>query len=38
MIQNDIYVFYIPQLKIVFHYEKDKAINTKLYIINYEFP
>ena len=35
MIQND--VFYIPQLKIVFHYEKkDKTIITKLY--NYEFP
>ena len=36
MIQND--VFYIPQLKIVFHYKKkkDKANITKLY--NYKFP
>ena len=37
MIQNDI--FYIPQFKIVFHYEIDKAIFTKLYnyilLVNY---
>ena len=38
MIQNDmfLYTFYIPQLKIVFHYEeRDKTIATKLY--NYKF-
>ena len=35
MIQHDmfLYTFYIPQLKIVFHYEKkeDKTIAAKLY-------
>ena len=29
-------MFYIQQLKLVFHYKKDNAIITKLF--NYKFP